>query len=399
MISLSCLFAFATNSCALIPSSSEGHPKFALIVASGSFPTDSRFYTSRLAGPKIDAMLVAETLVWRFGFAPNHIRIVGLSGFAEPTYPSDGFQFVPIATKSAIANGINWLEKSSRKGDVVFFYYSGHGARVLNPDSNEPETDLEALVPYDAHQGLDHFYYSRELIARMNSIHGRSRTLMIDACFGGGMDRAFELDHDEFGGHIVSRSLPETDRFTKPNKSASLLSNATLFAACDRNQRACEKVFPPTPRNAALGNSVDSDPSRANSIAIGEFTWAFYRYVWSHPGPLSIREVGNGTKERVMRRRFNQVPQVASYGSVNPMLFDGATTSKFLFLPSIRSGNAIGLECGLGKLCGISAGNEWSVPNGPRFRVTGTDLFKSFAKGLAWKDPIVPVLSISGRKN
>jgi Caspase domain len=382
-----------------MPSANEGHQKIALIVASGSFPSDSRFYPSRLAGPKIDAMLMAETLVWRFGFSPNQIRIVGLSGFAEPTYPSEGFQFIPIATKSAISNGINWLEKSSRRGDVVFFYYSGHGVRVLNPDPKDPETDLEALVPYDAHVGPDHFYYSRELVAKMNSMRGRSKTLMIDACFGGGMDRSFELDGDEFGGHIVSRSLPESDRSSKPNITAPVLANATLLAACDRNQRACEKVFPSRTSISTLGNQATSDASRATSIAIGEFTWAFYRYVWTHPGPLSIREIGNGTKERVVHRRFNQVPQITAYGSVNPMLFDGATASKTLFLPSIRYGKSNGLECGLGKLGGISAGSEWSIPNGPSFRFTGTDLFKSYAKGLAWKDPIVPVLSISGRKN
>ncbi|MBV9493534.1 MAG: caspase family protein, partial [Acidobacteria bacterium] len=57
------------------------------------------------------------------------------------------------ATRGAILTAIRKLGASARRGDVVVFYYSGHGSQVRNTASRELDKMDESLVPADSRLG------------------------------------------------------------------------------------------------------------------------------------------------------------------------------------------------------------------------------------------------------
>jgi hypothetical protein len=55
------------------------------------------------------------------------------------------------ATRKAIMDGLGWLLAGAAKGDVLVFYYSGHGSYVadLPPDKDELDGKDETICPHD----------------------------------------------------------------------------------------------------------------------------------------------------------------------------------------------------------------------------------------------------------
>lgn len=53
------------------------------------------------------------------------------------------------ATKTAILNGFKWLIKGAKKGDVLIFYYSGHGSQVVDVSGEELDRKDETICPHD----------------------------------------------------------------------------------------------------------------------------------------------------------------------------------------------------------------------------------------------------------
>ena len=54
------------------------------------------------------------------------------------------------ATKAAIIEGFKWLLKGAKKGDLLIFYYSGHGSQVVDVSGDELENKKdETICPHD----------------------------------------------------------------------------------------------------------------------------------------------------------------------------------------------------------------------------------------------------------
>ncbi|MEW6114863.1 MAG: caspase family protein [Thermodesulfobacteriota bacterium] len=53
------------------------------------------------------------------------------------------------ATRTAILDGFKWLVKGAKKGDVLVFYYSGHGSQVADVDGEEVDAKDETICPHD----------------------------------------------------------------------------------------------------------------------------------------------------------------------------------------------------------------------------------------------------------
>lgn len=167
---------------------SEGPPprKHALIVAVGSYSM-SRTGWQRLNTAK-DTLLVREALI-RQGFAPGDIHVV-----------YDG-------TKERIMGAIDSLlvnNKDVRRGDVVFFHFSGHGQQIQDQDGDEEDGYDEAIVPIDAPARADNREWrnydgsrhirddelnERFLKVRRNLGPQGSMLMLIDACQSGTMSR------------------------------------------------------------------------------------------------------------------------------------------------------------------------------------------------------------------
>ena len=107
------------------------------------------------------------------------------------------------ATKAAIVNAFKALASQSKRGDVVYVHFSGHGQQMKDMHNDEKDGLDECWIPYDAYRkpcekdkGEKHLtddevnYY---LNAIRNKIGDTGKMLVvIDACHSGGATRGDE---------------------------------------------------------------------------------------------------------------------------------------------------------------------------------------------------------------
>lgn len=53
------------------------------------------------------------------------------------------------STKDVMVSGIKWLVSNNKPGDILVFYYSGHGTTMKDTDGDEMDGKDEVLVPFD----------------------------------------------------------------------------------------------------------------------------------------------------------------------------------------------------------------------------------------------------------
>ena len=126
---------------------------------------------ANLDGAVNDVRLMRDILMARYGFAPADI--VTLTD--------------EQATRAAILGSIHTvLGRKAKKGDVLLFYYSGHGSQVRNSLSTEADKLDESIVPADSRRGaLD--IRDKELSVAFNRLldRGARLTVVLDACHSG----------------------------------------------------------------------------------------------------------------------------------------------------------------------------------------------------------------------
>jgi len=132
-----------------------------------------------LRGAANDVRILTDMLVLRHGFERR--SIVTLTN--------------QQATRAAILRAIEeHLVRPARQGDVVFYYFAGHGAQVPNADSDEPDRRDESIVPADSRRGAPDIR-DKELRPLFNRIldRGARLTLLLDHCHSGGGFRGGSL--------------------------------------------------------------------------------------------------------------------------------------------------------------------------------------------------------------
>ena len=133
-----------------------------------------------LKGAANDVTSMKELLVSQYGFKTEDILVLTDSR----------------ATRAAILKSFQiWLVDGTRKGDVVLFYFSGHGTQI--PDQNGDEEDGldEAICAHDVMpRGAKSIEESGIIIddeigVLLRKLEGRSVVSFIDACHAGTMTR------------------------------------------------------------------------------------------------------------------------------------------------------------------------------------------------------------------
>ena len=122
-----------------------------------------------LKGAANDVDLLAELLL-RYGFERQNIVVLKNQQ----------------ATRAAILRSLEHLARESRKGDIAFYYFAGHGAQVPNPASDELDRLDESIVPADSRRGAKDIR-DKELRPLFNRILGAGAhlTLLLDHCHSG----------------------------------------------------------------------------------------------------------------------------------------------------------------------------------------------------------------------
>lgn len=140
--------------------------------------TGSQFTTARritnLNGAVNDATAMRDLLVARFGFPQQHTQLI-----------TDG-----AATRAAIVGALEQLLAQSQRGDVVVFYYAGHGSQRRNSMNNSPSKLDQTIVVADANIGA-YDIRDKELGRLFNPFldKGVELILIFDSCHSGSITR------------------------------------------------------------------------------------------------------------------------------------------------------------------------------------------------------------------
>ena len=207
-----------------------------LPVPPGGHARDSRFAPGaswiNLRGPSVDVASMQVLLKQSYGF--QDIRVL------------DERQ----ATRQGILAAIDQLVADTHPGDLVVFYYAGHGSQRLDTLSSKNHLD-ETIVPIDAWTGAEDIR-DKELALRFNKIvydkHAHL-TAIYDSCHSGTMARGVT--------NSVQRVLPWDDRDVADEKKQDPTTvteldlkqipqkgDAIIIAAAASTESAVEALYP-----------------------------------------------------------------------------------------------------------------------------------------------------------
>jgi len=116
------------------------------------------------------------------------------------------------ATKARIMNRLELAVSNAEAGDVIVFYFSGHGSQIRDRDGDELSDGLdEVLCPYDMDWASGTYIVDDELEALFREIQpGVLLEVLLDCCFWGvDWDRAPD-------GQPPPRAIPSDVRYLPP---------------------------------------------------------------------------------------------------------------------------------------------------------------------------------------
>lgn len=175
------------------------------------------------------------------------------------------------ATRTNILNAVRWLVDDATRGDVLVFYYSGHGSWVADVDGDEIDRKDEAICPHDyARAGMiTDDDLRRSLAGLPDGVH---LDVIFDSCHSGTATRVLEDVPPELGIRYrfieppldyawlvrANPSIP-VRRFLKARPEARHAEgrdiviaqmNHVLWAGCRDNQTSTEAEIEGTVRGA-----------------------------------------------------------------------------------------------------------------------------------------------------
>lgn len=144
----------------------------------------------------------------------------------------------------------SWLIKETKPGDMVLFYFSGHGAQVKDYSGDELDVKDEVLCPWDIDPVNGRYVLiDDEIGSWLDKLKGRQIVILVDACHSGTISRSignFNVSTLESNRIMTSRYLPIS--YTLPEtlfrgtalKQPDIPDGVVFMAAAQDNQTALE---------------------------------------------------------------------------------------------------------------------------------------------------------------
>ena len=268
----------------------QGTPrKLALLVGINQYPKTQRF--TQLMGCTNDVELQRQLLIHCFGFQENDIKIL----------------LDDRATRQGILEAFEeHLIKQAKPGDVAVFHFSGHGSRVADPDSIDPDHLNSTFVPADdspSPPGIVNDIMGHTLFLLMSALKEKTEnvTVVLDSCHSGGGTRGNIRIRAVRGGAEFKASPAEFEYQQQWLKQLKLspqsfyegirkgVATGVVIASTQPNQLAADYEF--------------------TGFSAGAFTYLLTQYLWQHTDTVE------GVIDRVrsnIRTISNQVPLFAA---------------------------------------------------------------------------------------
>ena len=190
------------------------------------------------------------------------------------------------ATKANIVSRFKSLAVETKKGDVVYIHFSGHGQLVTDVNGDEADGWDEAWIPYDAYKNYcnedkgekhlvdDEINVLLSSIRNKIGVHGKI-LVVVDACHSGDSSRGDDLGETVRG--VYNKFVIPVRRKARSNKPAE---QWLTLSACKDYQLNQEMKSP----------------------QVGKLTYALY--MLSKEGLLTIEAI-----DRFMKRYRSRLPQ------------------------------------------------------------------------------------------
>lgn len=214
----------------------------ALLVGINTYPG------APLRGCINDVLDMANFLVTRCGFRKSEIRLI-----------TDN-----RATAANIVHRLEWLVKDLKKGDRVFFHFSGHGTQMATRNKKEEIDGLdEVICPVDFDWTDEHAIRDKQLAKIFSAVPVGTEFIWVsDSCHSGGLTR----DLHSFAPNVAvntQRAYPCPADFAWRNEAAIDLKknalglgkaaktiNAALISGCRADQTSADAMFGNRPNGA-----------------------------------------------------------------------------------------------------------------------------------------------------
>ena len=291
--------------------------KFASLVGINDYKDEN---IPNLRGCENDVSMMKEVLIEKFGFTTGKIQIL----------------LSDQATRSAIHESLQWLAAEAKPGDVVLFYFSGHGSQVPDqPDANawdEADGLDETICPYDLQLG-DKASHIRddELSEWLKAINTDHLAIIFDSCPSGTaaqdlafvnrrqtqprafVDDSFDTEIAEMRNLVLKRRKQKQRELEDTSTTMGQDLPYVLISGCVPGQIAVETAWPSlegTFAGVLTKNLVD-------------------RLRLSPDGTTYAQLIVGVTRE--IKEKFLQTPQLEGVGKVHPV-FSAKCLDKIKFI-------------------------------------------------------------------
>lgn len=217
------------------------------------------------------------------------------------------------ATKAAIVDAFKSLATQSRRGDIVYVHFSGHGQQMKDVHNDEKDGLDECWIPYDAYRQPcskdrgDKHLTDDEVNYYLNAIRSKigdagKMLVVIDACHSGGATRGDEDEvvrgvediFEAIKSFIWGSSAQKVKTDVNPNAQENKERWITL-SACDSDQVNIEMKSPAVGKlTYAIYNKVKESMGNDNN----DFFRKIRKFVNSNTGSRPQYPVMTGEIDR-----------------------------------------------------------------------------------------------------
>ncbi len=186
-------------------------------------------------------------------------------------------------TRNNILSEFDKFTKNSSSGDLLMFYYSGHGSYAVDRNGDEKDKRDELICSSDLYGVTDD---ELKQIIQTNIKQGVTMFALFDSCFSGSV---LDLKYT----YIDSLT---NNMDTQNSNDAETLGNIVMISGCTDNQTSAETVI--------------------NDIPQGALTGAFLETLKSNKTP-TWKELISSMRDLLKKNGYTQIPQLSSGKSLD----------------------------------------------------------------------------------
>lgn len=243
-----------------------------------------------LEGCTMDAAVMSGMLQDHFNFPCDYVRVL----------------MDERATKAAMLERLDWLVRDAKAGDILVFFYAGHGSQVRDRDGDELEDAMdEILCPHDLNwddpltDDILSTYFKRVP-------PGANLTVIFDCCHSGTATRSLYAPVAP-DGKVIGEVEYKKVRYIKPPLDIEHRARGIMLKTRQLGQSVIKDKHVLL---AGCSSTQESQEKRFGGQARGAFSFYFGEALKRANFKLTYREAHQDTLIRLRDNGFVQIPQL-----------------------------------------------------------------------------------------